>query len=178
MLKTIFTVVRRALGFPEAQPLYWPTIAEFFDVMDLDSKPRKFLEKFAAIPEMQRNVLAAHIVVSGVKEGAFPFFFFNGSSVVAPEAVVALKSIGFPEAARVLQEAILLFGAEYPRAYARRSKIAASAIDPRSKADHEFANLLYEKSDEFLGALGPKLKNFDILVHEYIKAASVRRCVQ
>ena len=65
---------------------------------------------------------------------------------------------------------------EYPRSYARRSKIAASAIDPRSKADNDFSNLLYERSDEFLGALGSKLKNFDILVHEYIKAASARAC--
>jgi Domain of unknown function (DUF4375) len=173
MLRVIFSIAKRVLGFPEPQPFYWPTIVEFFDVMDLDSKPKKFLEKFETIPEMQRNVLAAHIVVSGVREGAFPFFFFNGSSVLAPEAVIALKNIGLPEAAKVLQEAIQLFGAEYPRAYARRSKIAGSAIDPRSKADQAFSSLLYEKSDEFLVALGPRLKKFDLLVRKYINAVAL-----
>lgn len=95
---------------------YWSVIDPVWDELCLSwDDPDEFVRRFAATPEIQRNLYAAHWCDSEVNNGGFHQFFWNTTGVLAPEAAAAYRAIGIPERAAVVEEAMRFFGDPFPR---------------------------------------------------------------
>ncbi len=82
-----------------------------------------YLQEFKAIPEPSRHLLAAHWCQSEVSNGGFDQFFFNSTGVLAPEAGDGFRAIGLHGVASVVQHAMDLLAADYPRDRATRHEM-------------------------------------------------------
>lgn len=94
---------------------FWPHIAEAFDQVDIYQTGEVFLETAAQFPEWKIDLLAIHWTDSEVTNGGLEQYFYNGTGILAPEAVAGFRKIGRNDFADVLQEAVDLLGEPYPR---------------------------------------------------------------
>lgn len=94
--------------------------------------------------------------------GAIPQLFLNGSGILAPEAVVALKEIGFEESAGALDAAISEIGLPYPRDRDDRIRIVGPLYSKnRSSLEEALLDRLLELTDAFLDGLGESCRDFE-----------------
>lgn len=85
---------------------YWPIIEPDFDRVSIYDGPDRFLADIKGTPEWRVNLLAVHWCDSEVCNGGFDQFFFNNTSVLAPEAVLGYRAIARPDLADLLQQAM------------------------------------------------------------------------
>lgn len=99
---------------------YWDFVEPLWDTLLTDDPPDSFLEKFLSSPEVSRNLFAMHWCDCEISNGGFFQFFSNSTGILAPEAIVALRTIGMPQTADVIQRAMRFFDAPYPRHWEQR----------------------------------------------------------
>ena len=96
-------------------PGYWGAIAPYWDVVDVHESPRTFQKQLAQVPHEPATLLVAHWLFSEVHNGGFVQFFWNGTGVLAPEALQAFQVLQLPDAARAIERAMGYIGKPYPR---------------------------------------------------------------
>jgi Domain of unknown function (DUF4375) len=126
---------------------YWTLIEPHRDRVSIYDGPGAFLQEFKATPEPSRHLLAAHWCQSEICNGGFEQFFFNSTGVLAPEAVEGFHAIGLHVVASVVQQAMELLGAEYPRDREVRNEILDAVKDASNSnafdsLDEEFFKLI------------------------------------
>jgi hypothetical protein len=113
----------------------------------------RFLAEYQAAPKAPRTLLAAHWCMSEVSNGGFAQFFFNSTGVLAPEAVVAFRAIGMPNAADTIQAAMNSLGRPYRREREARQDAMTDTDDDRLRQlDMQFFKLLREEAGGFRAA--------------------------
>jgi Domain of unknown function (DUF4375) len=137
---------------------YWRLVEPIWQSVSIYQGPDTFLRQFNAAPQQARTLLAAHWCQSEVCNGGFLQFFYNPTSVLAPEASEAFRAIGMPLTAEVVAKAAAWFGAEYPREREQRMARLAPfhprkrGTDPFESLDTEFFRLLDKESGGFITA--------------------------
>ena len=67
------------------------------------------------MPQVARNLLTTHWVVSEVCNGGFHQLVTNPTGVLLPEAIVGFRAIQLDELAEIASDACSFFGQAYPR---------------------------------------------------------------
>jgi len=96
---------------------HWGSLTEAWDDVD------DFLRVYRKAPQVVQNLYAAHWCQSEVCNGGLHQFFHNSTGILAPEATVGFKAIGFEELASIVHEAMDYFGNPYPRERSARLMI-------------------------------------------------------
>jgi hypothetical protein len=138
---------------------YWDLVEPIWDEVSIYDGPEAFLEQFSAHGEAASLLLAAHWCQSEVCNGGFFQFFGNSAGVLAPEAVRAFRKLDMPQTAKVVEEAMFLLGADYPRERIQRGLALASikvsygaAGEPFLNFDNEFFDLIARENGGFEAA--------------------------
>lgn len=130
---------------------YWHVLEPYWDRIDIYNGPERFLATYDALPPQVRVLFAAHFCESEVSNGGLHQFFMNPTGVLAPEAVEALRRIGLPDAADVLQRASDFFGVPYPRQQQDR----VDRLETLPGATREEWDPFVRLDDELYAAFGP-----------------------
>lgn len=93
---------------------YWDTVGGIED-------PNEFLEQFAKLEPGIRDLYAIQMCEFEVCNGGFDQFFSNPTGILAPEAVLGFQRVGLIDCAKLLEEAMNVFGSPYPREQEVRS---------------------------------------------------------
>lgn len=153
------------------KPAYREYMSAAWAAIDIYNGPDAFFASFAAVPAPAADLVAAHWLVSEVRNGAFPQFFSNATGVLAPEAVQALRRLGLPEAAALVEEAMSFFDEPYPRdRAARQERIDWVWEDELSEGEQHNLDLMLEISGEFLDAIGRDMEHFIPAADAYARA--------
>ena len=138
---------------------YWKLVEPIWDEISIREGPEKFLQDFAKAPERPRLLYAAHWAQSEAMNGGLGQFFYNRTGILAPEAVEAFRSIGMPQTAAVLLDAMTFFGDPYPRDRATRQEAFARFYEqegedaiPLHEQEDQFAELIEEENGGFWDA--------------------------
>lgn len=146
---------------------YFAVIEPHFQRVSIYAGPAKYLAEYAATPERPRNLLTAHWCAAEISNGGFMHLFSSSAGVVAPEALVGLRAMGLGESAAVVEEAMKVFGANYPREHRARHK-AVTAYKRRQKVDNPFAEL----DERFFASLKRHPGGFDAVAAAYARRPS------
>jgi hypothetical protein len=133
---------------------YWSVVEPYWDACTTDDA-NAFLSYYASMPEVARNLLTTHWVVSEVCNGGFHQLVTNATGVLLPEAIVGFRAIQLDEIAEIASEACSFFGQTYPREQVSRiealERFAAlsepDSWNPFEEADDRFYAALALKED-------------------------------
>jgi hypothetical protein len=149
--------------------IYWSLVEPIWSFVDVHGDPDEFLTEFGVLVKEVGLLFAAHWCQSEVCNGGFHQFFYNGTGVLAPEAVEGFRAIGLADCADIIQQAMNLFGDEYPRDHSARLEALDQELNQKAfqPLDNRFFALLendrFERAaDEYarnLRALGTKLES-------------------
>jgi Domain of unknown function (DUF4375) len=139
---------------------YWDLVDSIWEKVSIYDGPDVFLEQYAESPEPSRVLFSAHWCQSEVCNGGFEQFFYNSTGILAPEAAEAFRKIGMPQIAVLIEQAMSLFGSNYPRDRSERDLALyvicmAPADDedgPFSKLDQSFFDLIETENGGFESA--------------------------
>ena len=108
-----------------------------------------YLEQVRALTAEQAGLFAAFWCHAEVCNGGFYQFFGNSTGIVGPEAVTGFTTLGLEPAARIVEEAMGMLGARFPRDWKWRSAVLKKIHKPedlraeRSPFEHQ-DNAFYE----------------------------------
>jgi hypothetical protein len=111
---------------------YGRFIERAWGAISLHDGPDVFLEQLRRFRPEVGLVFAAHWCQSEVANGGLHQFFWNGTGVLAPEAVAGFGAMGLDDWAGILAEAMQFFGDPYPRDCAERKRIL-DQVDQESR---------------------------------------------
>lgn len=100
------------------------------DAVNIYGAPHEFLEPFGRLPTIVGHVFAVFWCNAEVNNGGLHQFFSNPTGVLAPEAVVGMRAIGLHERAKLIEDAVNLFGPDYPRDQDQRGERLAKLERP------------------------------------------------
>ncbi|HTS38074.1 MAG TPA: DUF4375 domain-containing protein [Candidatus Solibacter sp.] len=129
---------------------YWQIVEPIWTVIEIGEGYEVFRQTFNSVPRGSALLFAAHFCQSEVCNGGFYQLFWNSTGVLAPEAEEGFREIGQRRIAMVVQSAIRLFGAEYPRQ--RQSRQEYLAKIPKSDLnalDENFYALISSENGGF-----------------------------
>ena len=136
--------------------LYWSRVETVWNDISIYDGPEVFREQFTKAPAPARTLFAAHWCMSEVCNGRFHQFFWNSTGVVAPEAILAFRTIGMGQIADVLERATAWFGPAFPRDRALRmerldqyEEAHPEAWDPFEDLDDRFFDLTRSEAGGF-----------------------------
>jgi hypothetical protein len=112
-----------ALRLPQPGTAYSQVIAPWWERVDVSCDADPFLRTFACVPEPAGHLLAIQWCESEVCNGGFHQFFMNSTGVLALEAARGMRAIGMPAMAEIVEQAMAVFGAAYPREQAQRRRV-------------------------------------------------------
>lgn len=133
--------------------LYWPLVEPYWDEVRFELGWKRLEPVLQNMPPASRHLLSGHWCISEVANGGLHQFFWNGTGVLAPEALEAFRELGMPQLAGVLQEAMALFGTPFPRKRNERHQALHAfeaqnpdAWDPFNQLDVKFWELMKEEA--------------------------------
>ena len=94
---------------------YWSLVEPIWETVSIYDGADAFLEQYSASSEKSRILFAAHWCQSEINNGGFEQFFSNSTGVLAPEGVQAFRTIGMPQTAALIEQAMAVFGPAYLR---------------------------------------------------------------
>ena len=145
-------------------PRYEEIIEPLLDVIRTDS-PAIFLKTFSTVPEPLGLLFAVVLTQFEVLNGGFAQFFWNGTGVLAPEAVRGFQVLGQPAVAGTVERAMAYFGTVYPRERAKRQRALPTPLYPSfDELDREFVEHLYSERGGFEAATDAYIDRFGISV--------------
>lgn len=154
----------------EEELSYWDVVEPIWKQVSIHKGPETFLTQFNRLPQAVGDLYAAHWLVSEVVNGALPQFFSNSTGVLAPEAVAALKRMGLPKAAKIVEAAMTFFGDEYPRDRAARAELIDWVWEgDLSEDDEHNLAIMLELSGQFLDAIGRDQALFESAADSYAR---------
>lgn len=131
----------------------WPIGDVPSDEISIYDGPEVFLADFAKASHAHQVVFAACWLQGEVLNGGLKQFFSNSTGVLAPEAVLACRTLGLPQLAQRCEEAMAWFGAPYPRERElRQAALEAYAVanpeafSPFDELDEVVSGLIYDES--------------------------------
>ena len=86
------------------------------------------LSWFRGLTPVQQVIFSTHYLSAEVYNGGFHQYFHNGTGLTAPEAVESFRRLGLNDVADLVQEAMLVFGSEFPRHRERRQAFLDSIV--------------------------------------------------
>ena len=116
---------------------YWDLVEPIWEAVSIYDGGETFLQQYNASPEASRILLAAHWTQSEVRNGGFGQYFSNSTGVLAPEAVVAFKTLAMPRTAAALQQAMAFFDSTYPRERGEREEALEAAFEASGDDDYD-----------------------------------------
>mgnify|MGYP000630877738 CR=1 FL=1 len=139
--------------------IYWSLVNPVWDAISIYDGEETFLKQYAAAPLASRTLFSAHWCQSEIRNGGLHQFFGNSTGVLAPEAVSAFQSIGMPQTAAVVSEAISWFGPVYPRDREVRDEQLGEyenkhpeGWNPFEKLDDHFFELIENENGGFVAS--------------------------
>jgi hypothetical protein len=131
----------------------WPLSDAPSDEISIYDGPDKFLADFQSVSPLHQTIFAAYWLQAEVLNGGLKQFFSNDTGVLAPEAVSSCQTLGMPQLAKKIEEAMAWFGTPYPRdREAREPALEAYAERhpddecPFGELDEVVGNLIYDES--------------------------------
>ncbi|MHB1953671.1 MAG: DMP19 family protein [Sulfobacillus sp.] len=136
---------------------YWDRVGPIWDNVSFDDGAEIFLAQYAALPYVPAILLAAHVCQAEVVGGGFREFFLGSAAVLAPEGAWAFHVLEMPQVAAVIEEAMEVFGSEYPRELRERTVLLETleesvTTDPSAvfiKLNASLARLILCENDGF-----------------------------
>ena len=132
---------------------YWKLVEPHWERVSIYDGPEVFLRDFERAPVAARHLLAAHWCQSEVCNGGFSQFFWNGTGVLAPEAVEAFDAIGMPKLAALVRRAMVFCGSTYVRDREQRVALLEhyeqrqpKSTRPFDEMNEQFYQLLREEA--------------------------------
>jgi hypothetical protein len=116
--------------------LLWLAVEPVYSRVSTDS-PNEFFEGFSQLLPAQGHLFAAYCAQSDVNIGGLYQFFLDSTGVMAPESARGLRFLEQAELADILERAIALFGADYPRGQERRE----AAVERLTRPENPFPAL-------------------------------------
>lgn len=144
---------------------YWQAVEPIWGVVSIYEGPTVFLEQFARVTLAQGHLFAAHWCQAEVRNGGFHQFFTNATGVLAPEAAAGYQTLGMPECARVVAEAMAFFGTPYPREQEMRI-VALRQVSGETRAQWDPFDELDER---FYALLDGENGGFEVAADEYAR---------
>ena len=120
---------------------YWRALEPFCDSVSIYDGPAVFQQQFSTIPSHIGVLLAAHWLDSEVNNGGFEQLFFNSTGVLVPEARAAFEALNLRDAAAVIEEAMSVFGPDYPRDRAQRVTMLEALLAASRRQSNPFTAL-------------------------------------
>jgi hypothetical protein len=143
---------------------YWSLVDPIWEKVSIYDGPDVFLEQYNASPEASRILFAAHWCQSEINNGGFEQFFSNSTGVLAPEGVQAFRTIGMPQTADLIEEAMAAFGPSYPRERGEREEALEAIWDAAGDSDAgPFGNL----DETFFKLIETENGGFDVAADSY-----------
>ena len=146
---------------------YWDLIEPIWEAVSIYDGGDIFLQQYNSSPEASRNLLAAHWTQSEVRNGGFGQYFSNSTGVLAPEAVVAFRSLGMPKSAAVLEQAMAFFDSPFPRERDEREEALEAAFEASVNDDYDPFNGI---DDSFFDLLDTENGGFEAAADRYAAA--------
>jgi hypothetical protein len=129
---------------------YWKVVEPFWDLINIYDGPEEFRSTYDSAPKISGLMFAAHFCQSEVCNGGFGQFFSNSTGVLAPEAVEGFRRIGQPQVAAVVESAMELLGAAYPRDRdAREERLPRLPKGALDVLDEKFFSLIESEAGGF-----------------------------
>src|SRR5262245_8118874 len=143
---------------------YWTLVEPIWNFVDVHGDPDEFLAEYGVLAKEVGLLFAAHWCHSEVCSGGFHQFFYNGTGVLAPEAVEGFRAIGLFDCAEIIQQAMRLFGEEYPRDRGERLEALDQELDQKifRPLDDRFFALLEVATDRFEHAADEYARNLRV----------------
>src|SRR5918993_2935654 len=129
---------------------YWSVVEPYWDDCPTDD-PDAYLAYYKDMPQVARDLLTSHWVVSEVCNGGFLQLFSNPTGVLVPEAIRGFQTLGLVALAEASVEAASFFGDAYPREQMLR--IEALEMFAAQSADADAWNPFERQDDRFYAAL-------------------------
>lgn len=140
----------------QAKQSYWDFTEQAFDEVSIYDGEKAWLAGLTEYPEWVGDLLAVHWTMSEVENGGFRQFFLNSTGVVGPEAVRGFERIGLPDAARLVEQAMLYLGPIYPRDREERERILSG--EGKSEDDQQMSLVPKWVAKKLLPASAPRGK--------------------
>ena len=143
---------------------YWNLVKPIWDTVSIYDGPETFLSQYNSSHEVARTLLAAHWSQSEINNGGFEQFFSNSTGVLAPEGALAFHKIGMPHTAKLIERAMALFDAPYPRDRNEREEALEAAFDAAQVDDYDpFGDL----NDSFFSLVETENGGFETAADKY-----------
>jgi hypothetical protein len=133
---------------------YWPLVSPIWNAVSNFERPETFCKEFVDVPVKARTLLAVHWCQSEVCNGGFHQFFWNSTGILAPEATDSFRSIGMPQTALLVKQAMQWFGEPYPRQRKVRKQQLDAFTDKKQFdfLDNDFFSFWKTENGGFLAA--------------------------
>mgnify|MGYP003332684233 FL=1 len=149
---------------------YEALIDSAYDSVDIYGEPEDFIRQFAALSPEVGHLFAAHWCQSEVCNGGFHQFFMNSTGILAPEAVLGFRALGLEDWAQLLESAMTIIGAPYPRQ--REARRAAVQMPVRSGQAREEWNPFCKLDDRFYASFETNPLRWEAAANAYAEAAA------
>jgi Domain of unknown function (DUF4375) len=135
----------------EKKPATWELWAEMiepcWDVIDFDCEGDEFAANWAKVPPHVAHLFAIWVCEAEVCNGGLEQFYDNSSGALAPEAVLAFRTLGMPTLAGVVEETIRMIGEPFPRLEEDREEAMS-----RLRGDDEESDPFDHLDDQYFDA--------------------------
>ncbi len=119
----------------------WPLSETPPKVVVIYDSPDVFQNTFASVSIPHQVSFAAFWLQAEILNGGLVQFFSNSTGILAPEAVAACRTVGLPQLALKIEQAMAWFGASYPRDREVRESALEAYADAHPESDDPFADL-------------------------------------
>jgi hypothetical protein len=142
---------------------YWRIVHQVWNKISIYDGEEVFASQFNRANTKQRYLFAAYWCQSEVRNGGFHQFFWNSAGILAPESIVAFRAIKMPNAAHLIEKAMMFFGPIYPRDRNKRIEMLNTYTKQNPKDQEPFD----EFDDEFLRLLDEESGGFNLATDRY-----------
>lgn len=101
-------------------------LAGIWDDLPTSDDSEENLAWFRCLTQVQQVIYSTRYLCNEVYNGGFHQYFHNSTGLNAPEAVESFRILGLNDVADLVQEAIRVFGSEFPRERVRRQEFLDS----------------------------------------------------
>lgn len=138
----------------------------------LTEDPEEFFKWFRGLTKPQQILFPTHWLCAEVYNGGFHQYFSNSTGFHAPEAIQGFRALGLEDISEIVEQAVGVFGANFPR----QREIRESFLNSIEGNDISEWNPFFKLDDVFYAAIklpdAPDLwddDRFTVAAKEYLK---------
>jgi hypothetical protein len=148
----------------------WPISDGMSECISIYDGPEVFLTQFSEVSSAHQVAFAAGWFQGEVLNGGLTQFFANDTGVLAPEAAEACRTVGMPQLAAKLEEAMGWFGASYPRERSVRKQALEQYANFHNGASIYHENPFERLTDEVVELLYHEGAGLEEAAVRYVRA--------